>query len=199
MNTDCRRAILPSRTRGGLHGRAGARRAVRSLRRLRRSSAFLEQGPCLGFDGDAAAFPRFADRRTADRVLMQNEPFVRQKIPAFKRTILPREPQGRLEIVGNVREIPFVPARLQQHAPEIKSAGPKPAEPFGGDARHQVAVRAVAAVDHHADVAAAGRIPALEDLDSVVMDQGVRMSNRIHFRANQQFAMMSKPARGHHV
>ena len=183
--TPVRTCDNPSRTAA----RRGLRQAVRSPRRVRGRFNGSTGRPTL-----SATRARFAGRRTADRAVVQNKSLLRQKIPAFKRTILRHEPQGRLKIVGNVREIPSVPsvpARLQQHVPEIESAGSKLAEPFGGDARHQIAVRDVTAIDHHADVAAAGQVPTLEDLDPVAMDQGVRMSNRSHSRTTERFAMTS--------
>lgn len=138
----------------------------------------------------------------------EDAPFVRQKRLTVEGTVLPCESQGFPETVGNVREVPSFPARLQQQGPEIEVPGPELPEPAGGDARHQIAVRVVAAVDHHADVAAADRVPPLENLGPIVMDQGGGMADHLillpknvsrRYRCRHRFTMHDMNGRWRHM
>lgn len=107
--------------------------------------------------------------------------------------------QRLLEIVGDVRKVPFLFTRLQQHSPQIKVAGSKQAKPFRSDACHQITIRSTVRAEHHAYIVTVDRISTFEYLNSVAIYEGGRMSDRSHSNTREQFPIMSRLARGHHV
>lgn len=59
-------------------------------------------------------------------------------------------------------------------------ADAKQTQTFGGDADDEIAVGDAGIVDQHADMMAADRIPAFEELNPVVMDESANLANRPH-------------------
>lgn len=109
---------------------------------------------------------------------MQHKAFLGQKRSTGVGVFRPERRQRHPETVRDIRQKPLIGSRFQEQCSEIDGAGAELTQPFGGDAGDEITVGGTGIVDQHADITAAVRIPAFENLNPVVIDESANLANR---------------------